>query len=118
VQAPATQNKPQPNAPYVPYRAPGVYTKDGNRTYGPDGSLQYNKGNQTQTQRPKGQGPTYSTYGNYTLGTDGSAAVTFGNRTYQNNGSLTETHGNNTLTYGRDGHVQVCSTYGAQTVCR
>ena len=116
-QTPDTAQAPT-NAPYVPNRAPGVYTKDGNQTYAPDGSLQNNKGNQTQTLGPEGPGPTYSTYGNYTVGTDGSVAVTSGNRTYQNNRTLTETHGNNTFTYGPNGHVQVCSTYGAQTVCR
>ena len=115
--APAAQ-QPQANIPFVPNRAPGVYTKQGSQIYGPDGSIQFNNGNQTQTQGPEGPGTTYSTYGNYTVGTDGSVAVTHGNRTYENNGNLTETHGNQTYTYGPGGHVQVCSTYGFQTVCR
>lgn len=118
-QSPTTQPPPaQSNAPYVPYNAPGVYTNSGHETYGPNGRMQLNNGNQTQTQGSQGPGPTYSTYGNYTLGTDGSAAVTYGNRTYQNNGTVSETHGNQAYTYKPNGQVQVCSTYGSQVVCR
>lgn len=108
----------QSNAPYVPYNAPGVYTNSGHETYGPNGRIQLNNGNQTQTQGSRGSGPTYSTYGNYTLGTDGSEAVTYGNRTYQNNGIVSETHGNQVYTYKPNGQTQVCSTYGSKVVCR
>jgi hypothetical protein len=113
-----TVQKPAAKKPFVPRHGAGVYQNYGSKTYTPDGDIQFNKGGQTQTQTPEGPGPTYSTYGNQTWGTDGSWSGTYGNRTYQNNGQLSETHGRDTHIYHPDGSTMVCSNYGHQMVCR
>jgi hypothetical protein len=118
-QAPTVQ-KPAAKKPFVAKHGAGVYQNFGNKTYTPDGSLQFNKGGTTVTQTPEGPGPTYSTYGNQTWGTDGSWSITHGNRTHENDGTLSEARrsGRDTYIYKPGGSTMVCSTYGHQVLCR
>jgi len=104
----------------IPYQGRGTYSTYGNQTYGPHGTMQFNKSNQTYTynRNPNHPGAIYSTLGHQTYGTDGSLLHQYGNTTYENNGTISQTHGNQTYIYRPGGQTVVCSTYGNQSVCK
>jgi hypothetical protein len=108
----------QDQGPGIPYQGRGIYSTYGNQTYDPKGTIQFKQGNQTYTQQRKDPGPTYSTLGHQTYGSDGSLLQQYGNTTYENNGAISQTHGNQTNIYRPGAKTVICSTYGNQTVCK
>ena len=75
------QSGRQPAVPYEPGQGPVTYTKQGNTTYGDDGSQATQSGNSFYDDK----GVRHERTGNTTYGDDGSKAETIGDQTFIEN---------------------------------